>query len=264
MIRLVISNQKGGVAKTTSSICLARAFAERGKRVLLVDTDAQGSIQIALVLKPNYHLYHLLIDKLALKECVTAAHPNIDVICSNKQTNHAEDMIASQAFREFVFEHVIGQQDRGYDVVLVDVPPSISLFQTCALVYTRRALIPVTMDSLSIQGAIASVHGAEALNALFQRTPLIEAVGILPVMVDRRLAVTEMILATLKEFCERRKLPLLPAIRTDTTVVKAGRTRQFVADFDPRAKSVEDYNRVADILLETFEERHVEEQTAQV
>lgn len=264
MIRLVISNQKGGVAKTTTAICLARSFAERGKKVLLVDTDAQGSIQIALGLKPTYHLYHLLIEKLALKECLTPAHPNIDVVCSNKQTNHAEDMIASQAFREFVFEHVIGQHDHGYDVVLVDVSPSISLFQTCAMVYTRQALIPVTMDSLSVQGAIASVHGAEALNALFPRSPLIQATGILPVLVDRRLAVTETILATLREFCERRFLPLLPPIRTDTTVVKASRARQFLADFDPKAKAVEDYNRVAGLLLEMLEVGHAEKQAVQV
>ena len=77
MIRLVIANQKGGVAKTTTTLALAREFAERGLKILLIDIDSQGSIGASLGLKPQNYLYSLLISNFRFKDCIVSAHPNI-------------------------------------------------------------------------------------------------------------------------------------------------------------------------------------------
>ena len=148
-----------------------------------------------------------------------------------------------------------------YDAVLIDVAPSINLLQTCAMTYARRLLIPVSMDPLSLQGAAASIETARTLSSLLRMS--ISTVALLPVMVDRRLQITEVVSASLEELSARTCIPLLPPIRTDTTVTKCSRAKQFLADFDPRAKAMEDYNQALDALLNLLgEERATHEQTA--
>ena len=251
MIRLVIANQRGGVAKTTTALVLARIFADQGKKVLLVDTDSQGSIGTVISLKAKYHLSDFLVGHIALEECLVAAHPNIDVLPSNRNTSRAEDLITAQGFREFVFEQMFSTYEHNYDVILIDVAPSITLLQTCAMVYTRRVLIPVAMEILSVQGAMASLEAARTLNTMFANSyhlP-VETVGMLPVMVDRRLAMTGIILDTLEQIAEKTGVPRLSVVRTDTSVVKANKERQFLVDFDPKSKALEDYQVVADEVL---------------
>ncbi len=251
MIRLVIANQRGGVAKTTTALVLARIYADQGKRVLLVDTDSQGSIGTVISLKAKYHLSDFLVGHIALEECLVSAHPNIDVLPSNRNTSRAEDLITAQGFREFVFEQMFSTYEHNYDVILIDVAPSITLFQTCAMVYTRRVLIPVAMEILSVQGAMASLEAARTLNTMFANSyhlP-VETVGMLPVMVDRRLAMTGIILDTLEQIAEKTGVPRLSVVRTDTSVVKANKERQFLVDFDPKSKALEDYQVVADEVL---------------
>lgn len=254
MIKLTISNQRGGVGKTTTAITLARCFADKGMKVLLFDTDSQGSIAAVLGLRPNAFLYDLLIQKLAFRECIVAAHPTIDVICSNRYTVEAESAIAATTFREFTFEHLLSEHEKAYDAVVIDVSPSITLFQTCAMVYSQKMLIPVDMDVLSVQGATSSIQGAETLNGMLHKKGLdVRAVGMLPIKVDRRLAMTDTVLNTLEDISEKRGVPLLPAIRTDQAVLKASKARKFLADYDPKCKALEDFNNVTEQLLMLLE-----------
>jgi cellulose biosynthesis protein BcsQ len=133
---------------------------------------------------------------------------------------------------------------------VIDVAPSLTLFQTCAMLYTKRVLIPAAMEILSVQGASASISSAAELNRLFKREPGIASIGILPVMVNHRLQMTQTVLTALEDMSRELHVPLLPMIRTDTTVVKAARSKMFLADFDPKSKAVEDYEQAAARLLE--------------
>lgn len=255
MIRLTISNQRGGVGKTTTAITLARSFADKGMKVLLLDTDSQGSIAAVLGLKPSAFLYDFLIQKLAFRECIVPAHPKIDVLCSNRYTLEAESAINATTFREFTFEHIFAEHEKAYDIVLVDVAPSITLFQTCAMVYTQKMLIPVDMDVLSVQGATSSIQGGETLSKMLSRGLDVRAIGMLPVKVDRRLAMTDTVLNTLEDISSKRGVPLLSPIRTDQAIFKASRARQFLADFDPKCKALEDYNLAAEQILKLLESK---------
>ncbi|MBM3813749.1 MAG: ParA family protein [Acidimicrobiia bacterium] len=263
MIRLVISNQRGGVAKTTTAVCLARCFAHRGLKTLLIDTDSQGSVATILGLRPEFALHDFLIRQVLLKECVVSAHPNIDVLCSDRKTQVAEDIISGQMLRELHFEQVIAQTgaDRPYQAVIIDVAPSLTLFQTCAMLYAKNVLIPVAMETLSVQGASASISSANELNRLFGRQPGIVSVGILPVMVNNRLQMTQTVMNALEEMSAELHVPLLPLIRTDTAVVKAARSRMFLADYDPKSKALEDYEAAAEKLLSVMSPQAGNDQT---
>ena len=247
MIRLVISNQRGGVSKTTTATTLARILADRGFKVLIVDTDPQGSVASILGLKPDRYLYHFLIERIVFEDCIVKAHENIDVMCSNRQTVQAEAILMTTVAREMAFENLFSPVDSPYDAVLIDVSPSINLLQTCAMVYTKQILVPVAMDALSFQGATASIETAKSLNQLLKTD--IRTIGMLPVMVHRRMAMTEMVLSGLADLSKQTGIPLLPLIRTDTNVPKAARQRQFIVDFDPNCKAVEDYTAATEFLI---------------
>ena len=253
MIRIVVANQRGGSAKSTTTATLARCFADRGKRVLVIDADPQGSLAVILGLEPPAFLNDLLIEKLAFRECIVTARPGLDVICGNRFTTDAETKTMGLPGSEFLFQHVLSEYERNYDAVLIDVAPSISLFQTCAMVYTQNVLVPVDMDILSVQGATSTIHVCETLNRMLERGLNIRALGMLPVKLNRRLAVTEMVLDTLSSIAERRDVPVYGPIRTDQSVVKAAADRQFLADYDPRSKALEDYEQLTDDLMARFD-----------
>jgi chromosome partitioning protein len=240
MIRLVVSNQKGGVAKTTTATTLARYFADKGQRVLIIDTDSQGSVGVALGLKPKNYLHQFVVNSFRFSDCIVSAGTNIDVLCSNRETVETESLLMGRTGRELTFQLLFSPLDEEkYDVVLVDVAPSISLLQTCAIVYTQQMLIPVAMDPLSLQGAVAAIETSRTLNGLFRTN--IRPVALLPVMVDRRLGITDVVLNALEGLAKQYGTSLLPAIRVDAAVTKAIRAKQFLEDFDPKCKAIEDY-----------------------
>ena len=251
MIKLVVSNQRGGVGKTTTCLTLARYLADKGKRVLVVDTDPQGSVSVTLGLKPTSHLAHFIGQGYKLGDCIVAAHPSIDVLCSTRDTVQAEAMLMGAFGREQAFVHLFTPVESGYDAIMFDVAPSVTLLQTCAMVYCGQTLIPMDMDPLSLHGAIATYELTRILNDLIKAS--VRVVAVLPTQVNNRLQITEVISQSLKEFAERAQIPTLPSIRTDATVAKAVKQRQFLQDFDPTCKALGDYKIAFDELLASLE-----------
>lgn len=260
MIRLVIANQRGGVAKTTTVHSLARYFGGLGLKTLIVDTDSQGSVGSVLGAKPEYFLHHFVIHGHRLRDCIVPVHPNIDVLCSNRDTVETEAILMGRTGREMTFKILFSRLEEGYDAILIDVAPSITLLQTCGLIYAQQLLIPVSMDPLSVQGAGAALQAAAELNNLFGTQ--IRPVAFLPVMVDRRLQITDVIMETLDRMAAARNIPVLPAIRTDASVTKASRLRRFLYDADPKSKAVEDYTRAGAYLLELLKGQYDESRLA--
>ena len=264
MIRLTVSNQRGGVAKTTTAITLAHCWADEGLKVLLIDTDPQASIRTLLGAKPKQFLIDFLVNNFAFQECLTPVHPNIDLICSSRDTNRAEDLISTQMAREHAFIHAFQPHESEYDAVLIDVAPSIGLFQACAMMYTQAVLVPVGMEMLSIQGALASLNSAESLNRFFfHGQTVVATVGLLPVMVDRRMQMTAKVLEALDDISKRHGVPILRTIRTDSSVVKAGRAQQFLQDFDPKSRALEDYQVLAGELRTLLGAANADKRTAE-
>ena len=152
--------------------------------------------------------------------------------------------------RERLFEDVFTNFDEVYEAVIIDVAPSISLMQACAMVYARHFLIPVAMDSLSVSGAGASLFYASTISRAC-RVP-IKPIALLPTIVNKRIGLTEIVMNMIHALGQQNNIPTIGPIRTDTAVGKAHRAHQFLADFDPKSKALEDYELVANQLLEFF------------
>lgn len=239
MIRLLVSNQRGGVGKTVTAVNYARYLSDLGKRVLLIDIDPQGSLEQVLGIRAQQHLAHFVGHRFALSECVVEYSPTIHVLCSSRDTLQAEAALMGAQARELVLQHLLKPEESKYDAVLIDSAPSISILQSCAMYYTQNILVPTDMDSLSVTGAMATITAANQLNEFLHTN--VRVIGILPTQVDRRLQMAQSTLTTLKTIEERYKIPILPEIRIDTTVGKAIRARKLLVDYDGSSRAFKDY-----------------------
>ncbi len=269
--RIVFCNQRGGVGKTTTSHTVARYLADQGKRVLLIDTDPQGSLAMVLGLKPrnDQFLHQVMVQGFDVSQCVVTAAANLDVLCSDRQTAQTEQVINGITGREMVMDSRFPKMcDPNYDYVLIDAPPTITMLQNCALVFAKRYVITVAMDMLSLQGVMASMESARILNDYFGRD--IQPIAIQPTMVDQRLMMTRHVMAALEELSLKYSIPLLHPIRIDATCGRAQKWKKFLVDYDPKAKATEDYQQAAAELVRHMDrideqqqrDQHAGQQTA--
>ncbi len=251
MIKVMIGNQKGGVGKTTTAITLARCFANRGLRTLLVDSDPQGSIAVTLRLKPEAYISDFILNHLRLQDCVVKLADNLEVLCGNRETTSMEQRIFTMYGREHVFQTAFRLYEEAYDAVVVDVAPSISLLQACSMVFCQNVVIPVSMDTLSVSGAGATIFSAQTIGDSV-RTP-IRTVALLPTIVNKRFGLTDVVMKMIHQLSDTYKIPILNPIRTDQIIGKAARAHRMIVDLDPKAKALEDYDLAAGALLALFQ-----------
>ena len=150
-----------------------------------------------------------------------------------------EQRIFTMYGRELVFQNAFGMYEDNYDVIIVDVAPSISLLQACSMVFCQNVLIPISMDTLSVSGAGATIFSAQTIGDSV-RVP-IRSVGLLPTIVNKRYGLTDVVMKMIDQLSETYKIPILTAIRTDQIIGKAARAHKMIADLDPNAKALEDY-----------------------
>lgn len=250
MIKFMVGNQKGGVGKTTTAITLARCLADHGLRTLLIDSDPQGSIAVTLRLKPEAYLADFILNQLRLADCVVKVAERLEVLCGNRETTAMEQRIFTMYGRELVFQKAFGMYEESYDAIVVDVAPSISLLQACSMVFCQNVLIPISMDTLSVSGAGATIFSAQTIGDSI-RVP-IRSVALLPTIVNRRYGLTDVVMKMIAQLSETYKVPILESIRTDQIIGKAARAHKMIADLDPKAKALEDYDAATVSLLNIF------------
>jgi chromosome partitioning protein len=248
MRKIAIQNLKGGTGKTTTTVNLAHGLVLKGKRVLVVDCDAQGNVAVALgVKKPPATMYHLLMEDRLLGECIQPARPNLDVICSDNTLAVAEVQLAGQPRREETLLLRLRKLS-GYDYVLVDCGPNLSLLHQNALLYVDELLIPVSMDYLALLGAQQIIDSIAFLRRFFDRSP--KLLGVLPTFYDARTNISSEIYEALRE-TYASLCPVFPPIRVDTKLQQAIAKHKTVFELGgPATRAAQDYAQVTTLLLE--------------
>jgi chromosome partitioning protein len=182
---IAFANQKGGVAKTTTTLNLGVAFAEEGMRVLLCDLDPQGNLTMSQGLNPDTierSMFDVLVHKLPIGE--TIHHCEVDLAVSSIDLAGAELALSSMIGRERALAKALEPVKADYDFILIDTPPSLGLLTINALVASDGVIVPVQCEYLSLRGLVQLENTLGMIRE--NLNPSVEIFGILPTMYDSR------------------------------------------------------------------------------
>jgi chromosome partitioning protein len=243
-------NQKGGTAKTTSTLNVAAALAERDKRVLVLDLDPQASLTMALgvdVAALDASVYDLLLDESFGIADVTqpTGIANIDIAPSHPDLAAAEMELLNVLERERQLDNRLRQADLGeYDFVLIDSPPALNIISINILVAIRELIIPIEPHPLSV---MVLQRLFDTLGRIRRLNPTLEIIGFLPTKVHHssRLAV-DMLSALEAQFPE---LALLPSIPLSVRGAESTAEQTSVLHYMPRSNVANAYREVGSWLI---------------
>ena len=198
-----ITNQKGGVGKTTTAINLAAALVDLGCRVLLVDADPQANATASLGIarrQSDRTVYGLLLDP-SLAQVVVETSAGIDVIPSSADLAGAELELVQAPEREWRLRRGLETVDGTYDVTLIDCPPSLGLLTLNALVAAEGAIVPIQCEYLALEG-LSQVKRTVSL-VRQQLNPSLRVAGVLMTMYDRRTNLASQVVADVQQHFPR-------------------------------------------------------------
>ncbi len=185
---IAITNQKGGVGKTTTSINVAACLADQGKKVLLVDMDPQGNATSGVGIIRNElenTVYELLLGECTSEDCKTeCAVKNLDVYPSNANLSGAEIDLIGMDEREFILKEELDKVKGEYDFIIIDCPPALNLLTVNALVAANSVMVPIQCEYYALEGLTQLLH---TINLIQERlNDKLEIDGVLFTMYDTR------------------------------------------------------------------------------
>jgi chromosome partitioning protein len=182
---IVLANQKGGVAKTTTTLNLGVAFAELGYRVLLVDLDPQGNLTMSQGLNPDTitrSMFDVLVHRLPIEQVIETRE--VDIAVSSIDLAGADMALASQIGRERALEKALAPVKEQYDYIFIDTPPSLGLLTINAFVAATGVIVPVQTEYLSLRGLVQLENTLAMVRE--NLNPKVSVIGIVPTMYDKR------------------------------------------------------------------------------
>ena len=182
---IAFANQKGGVAKTTTTLNLAVAFAESGYRVLCIDLDPQGNLTMSQGIDPDKvekSLYDVLVNDMPISEIIVKRE--IDIAVASIDLAGAEIEMSTKIGRERSLEKALKEVEGDYDFVCIDTPPSLGLLTINALTAANKVIVPVQCEYLSMRGLVQLQNTLKMIQE--NLNPDVRIEGILPTMLDSR------------------------------------------------------------------------------
>ncbi len=244
---IVFANQKGGVAKTTTTLNLAVAFKEQGFRVLVIDLDPQGNLTMSQGMNPDSierSMFDVLVHRLPISEII---HPaEVDVAVSSIDLAGAELALSSMIGRERALEKSLLEVRDKYDFIMIDTPPSLGLLTINAFVAATGVIVPVQCEYLSLRGLVQLENTLAMVRE--NLNPDVKIEGILPTMFDRRTLHSREAVEILEE--SFGDLVFKTRIRKTVRYAEAPVKGSSVLKYDPSGTAAEAYRELAKEVLD--------------
>src|SRR5947209_2095172 len=238
---IAFANQKGGVAKTTTTLNLGVALKEQGFRVLLIDLDPQGNLTMSQGWNPDdieRSMFDVLVHQLPITEIIRPSE--VDVAVSSIDLAGAELALSSMIGRERALEKAVRPIKESYDYILIDTPPSLGLLTINALVASDGVIVPVQCEYLSLRGLAQLQNTLEMIRE--NLNPDVEIEGILPTLMDSRTIHAKEAIEILEENFGRRVFA--SRIRKTVRFAEAPVKGMSVLKYEPDGVAAQSYRQL--------------------
>ncbi|MBL3564168.1 ParA family protein [Rhodovulum sulfidophilum] len=250
---IAVANQKGGVGKTTTAINLGAALAELGKTVLIVDIDPQGNASTGLGVAPEARVkttYDLILDDAPLADIVVKSPKgNLYIAPSTTDLSSADIEMVANEKRSFLLHDALRQPAMdayGFDFVLIDCPPALSLLTINAMVAAHSVLVPLQSEFFALEGLSQLMLTIRELRQTANSSLRIE--GVVLTMADRRNNLSQAVENDARAYLG--DLVFRTVIPRNVRVSEAPSYAMPVLDYDPNSRGAEAYRALAQEMLE--------------
>ncbi len=250
MVKVIaIANQKGGVGKTTTAVNLAACLAQKGRKVLMLDTDPQGNATSGLGFDKRdikKCIYDTLINDVMMKDVLLHSdYENLDVIPATIQLAGAEIELVSLMNREGRLKNALERVKHDYDYVLIDCPPSLGLLTINALTAANSVLVPIQCEFYALEGVSQLMNTIK----LVQRNlnPALKLEGVLMTMFDQRTNLSSEVVGEVRKYFNTKMYNTI--IPRNVRLSEAPSHGQPVIVYDPKSKGAQVYMELAAEVL---------------
>ena len=244
---IAITNQKGGVGKTTTAINLSACLAEAGKQVLLLDLDPQGNSTSGLGMRAGANsIYEALMGRASVNACLMkTAVPNLSLIPADIRLAGAELELVELEQREYRLKTVLRGIESSFDYILVDCPPSLGLLTLNALTACQRVLIPIQCEYYALEGVSSLMNTVNRVKRSFN--PGLDIEGVLLTMLDGRTNLSLQVVESVKKHFKDKVFSV--AIPRNVRLGEAPSHGVPIHLYDPRSLGAESYRELAKELI---------------
>jgi chromosome partitioning protein len=233
---ITISNHKGGVGKTTSTINIGAGLNRLGKKVLLIDLDPQANLSQSLgIIEPERNIYGAIRGEYKLEPVETVK--GLEVIPSTLDLSGAEVELSGEAGREYILKELIEPLSRSYDYILIDSPPSLGLLTINAFTASDKVFIPLQAQYLALQGLTKLLEVIEKIKKRLNKE--LKVGGVFVTQYDSRKVLNRDVVATIESHFKDQVFKT--KIRDNIALAEAPTQGLDIFRYNPKSYGAEDY-----------------------
>ena len=246
---IAIANQKGGVGKTTTSINLSACLAEKGKKVLVIDTDPQGNTTSGFGIDKNNldnTIYELILSECSISDCIIKnVIENISIMPANVNLAAAEIELIGIEKKEYILKNEVDYIKEDYDFIIIDCPPSLNMLTINAMTTADSVLVPIQCEYYALEGLSQLIH---TINLVKERlNPDLDMEGAVFTMYDARTNLSTQVVENVKQNLNQRIYSTL--IPRNIRLAEAPSHGMPINLYDAKSAGAEAYLQLAEEVI---------------